>query len=104
MAYTKKNYKDIEDKHGLYFMRKTLKLKNHGFSVLEAEEGFEGMEHDHEDEGQEEVYFLVEGKAEIEIEGETISMEEGDAVSVSPRDSRKLKALQDSKFVITGAP
>ena len=104
MAHTKKNYEDVKGKHGLHFMREPLKLQNHGFSVLEMEEGQEGMEHDHEDDGQEEVYFLVEGKAEIEIEGETIEMEPGDTVSVSPGDSRKLRALEGSKFVITGAP
>ncbi|MFB6241235.1 MAG: cupin domain-containing protein [Candidatus Nanosalina sp.] len=104
MSYTKANYTDVEDKHGLHFMRDALDAEKQGFTVLETEEGFEGMEHDHADEEQEEIYFLVSGEAEVDIEGETVEMEEGDAVRISAEDSRTLRTPEASKLVLVGAP
>ncbi|MFP4038767.1 MAG: cupin domain-containing protein [Candidatus Nanohaloarchaea archaeon] len=62
------------------------------------------MEHDHAEEEQEEIYFLVEGEAEVEIEGDSVEMSEGDALRISPGDSRTLRTHEASKLVLVGAP
>jgi mannose-6-phosphate isomerase-like protein (cupin superfamily) len=104
MSYDRVNYKEVESRNGLHFLRDELNTEKQGFTVLETEAGLEGIEHDHGDEGQEEIYFLVEGSAEVDIEGETVEMEEGDAVRISPGDSRTLRTDKASKLILTGAP
>jgi mannose-6-phosphate isomerase-like protein (cupin superfamily) len=104
MSYTKANYEDVEDKNGLHFMRDTLDAENQGFTVLETEPGFEGMAHDHAEQGQEEIYFLIEGVAEVEIDDETVEMGEGDAVRISAEAERTLRTPEVSKLVLVGAP
>ena len=104
MSYTKKNYTDVEDKNGLHFMRDDLDAEEQGFTVLETEGEWEGMEHDHAENGQEEIYFLIEGAAELRVEDETVTLEEGDAVRISAEDSRTLKTSEASKLVLVGAP
>lgn len=104
MSYTKANYNEVEDKNSLHFMRDELKTENQGFTVLETEAGWDGMEHNHEDDNQEEIYFLVEGSAELEVEGDAVELEEGDAVRISAEDSRTLRTPEASKLVLVGAP
>jgi len=104
MSYTKQNYREVEENKSMNMMREDLNLKNLGFTVVEAGEGWRGMEHNHSDRGHEEVYFLASGKASIVVDGEQIKMVEGDAVRISPDSDRQLKANEDSMFVIAGAP
>jgi mannose-6-phosphate isomerase-like protein (cupin superfamily) len=47
-------------------------------------------EHDHADDGQEEVYIVMSGKAEIEIEGEKIQLDPETVVRVSSGTKRKI--------------
>ncbi|WP_414838326.1 hypothetical protein ACK3SF_02890 [Candidatus Nanosalina sp. VS9-1] len=71
MSYTKANYSDVEPKGGaLHFLRDELECENLGVTVIDAEKGWEGLEHDHEEDGQEEVYLLIEGEASITVDGE----------------------------------
>jgi len=57
MTHTKVTYDDVEPvSEGLYFLRDPLDADNLGVSVLECEPGYTGMEHDHAEDGQEEVY------------------------------------------------
>lgn len=105
MSYTKANYEDVESKGGaLHFLRDELECENLGLTVIDAEKGWEGLEHDHAEDEHEEVYLLVEGKVTAEIDGEKVSLEEGDAVRVPGEASRKLEAKEDSKIVAVGAP
>jgi len=65
MTHTKVTYDDVEPvSEGLYFLRDPLDADNLGVSVLECEPGYTGMEHDHAEDGQEEVYVLVEGRGD----------------------------------------
>lgn len=105
MSYTKANYRDVEAKGGaLHFLRDELETENLGITVIDAEEGWEGLEHDHAEDGHEEVYLLVEGEVTAEINGEEVSLEEGDAIRVPGESERKLEAEEDSKIVAVGAP
>lgn len=106
MAYTKVDYTDVEPvADGLYFLRDALDCENLGVSVLECEPGWTGKEHDHADDGEEEVYLLVEGEATVVIEGEEVSMTEGDAVRIPAEATRRIEnGDAESRFVLAGAP
>ena len=106
MGYDATNYADVEPKApGMYFLREALDCAELGVTVVEADEGWEGMEHAHGEDEQEEVYVLLDGAAELTIEGETVSLDAGDAVRVDAEDSRTLVFHEDdSRMVIAGAP
>lgn len=106
MAYTKVDYTDVEPvADGLYFLRDALDCENLGMSVLECEPGWSGKEHDHADDGEEEVYLLVEGGATVVIEDEEVPLEEGDAVRIPAEATRRIEnGDAESRFVLVGAP
>jgi quercetin dioxygenase-like cupin family protein len=105
MSYTAKNYEDVEQlAPGMHFMRNALDCDNLGVTVIEADAGWEGKEHDHADEGEEEVYILLDGSGRMTIEDEEVSLDAGDAVRVDPDASRRLAFDEESTMVIAGAP
>ncbi|MCU4741988.1 cupin domain-containing protein [Halobacteria archaeon AArc-m2/3/4] len=106
MSYTKVNADDVEPvSDGLKFLRESLECDQLGLSVLDCEPGWEGMEHDHADDGEEEVYYLVEGSATVIVEGEEISMEPRDALRIAPDATRQIQNGEtETTFVLAGAP
>lgn len=114
MAFTKQNYRELEaHADAMYVMRDALDCEQMGFTVIDCEPGWSGLEHNHvgHDEDSiiandhEEVYFLVEGEATIEIEGESVELEPGDTVRVEPEATRQIhNGDQPSTFVVAGAP
>lgn len=106
MAYEFVNYREVEPVSAdLHFLREPLGCENLGLSVRELSPGEEGMEHDHGDDGQEEVYLLVEGGMTMTVDGEPVEMGPGDALRVDPGSTRQLQNGDDeSLLVIAGAP
>lgn len=106
MSHTRVNYRDVEPVAGrLHFLREPLDCESLGLSVRELAPGESGKEHDHADDGQEEVYLLVDGAATVDVEGESVAMEPGDALRVSPGATRQMhNGDEESRFVIVGAP
>ncbi|GAB3688833.1 cupin domain-containing protein [Salinarchaeum chitinilyticum] len=105
MAYDTVNYESVEPAApGMHFLRDALDAENLGVTVLDAEAGWDGMEHDHAEDGQEEVYVLLEGAATVTIEGEEVAMEAGDAVRIDADASRSIEVEEDSQWVLVGAP
>jgi mannose-6-phosphate isomerase-like protein (cupin superfamily) len=105
MSYSKVNYGEAETKYGMHFLRDPLDCEDHGVTVVDAEPGWEGPEHEHGEEDHEEVYLLVEGEATITVDSEDVSLDAGDAVRVSSGTTRQLtNGDTRSQFVITGAP
>lgn len=114
MTHTKQHYRDVEAHGGaLHVMSDALDCEQLGFSVIECEPGWSGMEHEHVGHDpdsmiandHEEVYFLVDGDATIEIEGEPVDLDPGEAVRVDPSATRQIQnGDQPSTFVIAGAP
>ncbi|ELY59226.1 cupin 2 barrel domain-containing protein [Natronococcus amylolyticus DSM 10524] len=103
--YTTANYHDVDDQSGLHFLRDELNCENVGVTVLECEPGWEGMEHDHADEGQEEVYLLLEGEATVTVEDESVELSEGDAIRIPPDATHQIhNGDAESRFVLVGAP
>ena len=60
-------------------------------------------EHTHEDDGQEEVYLVIKGSGEIDIEGERHKLDPGTMVRVAPGTTRKVYTAEDPiRMVIVG--
>jgi len=106
MAYTKVDYEDVEPvAGGLHFLRDPLNCDQLGISVLDCEPGWSGKPHDHAEDGQEEVYVLVEGAATITVDGDDIPLAAGEAIRVAPDSERQIhNGDAPSQFVIAGAP
>lgn len=105
MSHTKVSYDDVEPRApGMHFLRDALDCEQLGFTVLDATEGWEGKEHDHTHDEQEEVYMLLEGSATLTVAGEDVSFDSGDAVRVPPDTTRELAFDEESQMVIAGAP
>ena len=67
-----------------------LGVRSFGMQVLDLPAGFPYPEHDHADDGQEEVYVVLEGSAEFEIAGERVAVEAGSLVRVDASSKRTL--------------
>jgi quercetin dioxygenase-like cupin family protein len=105
MAYDAVNYESVEPlAPGMHFLRDALDAENLGVTVLDAEAGWKGKEHDHAGDGQEEVYVLLEGSATVTVEGEAVELEAGDALRIDAEDSREIEVHEDSQWVLVGAP
>ncbi|MFB6109826.1 MAG: cupin domain-containing protein [Halodesulfurarchaeum sp.] len=106
MSYDKVNYRDVDPaSEAMHFLRDPLDCSQLGLTVVECEPGWTGMEHDHAEEGHEEVYLLVDGEATVTIDGEDVPMESGDAIRVPADATRQIQnGDTDSTFVLAGAP
>lgn len=106
MSHTKVDYEDVDPvSEGLYFLRDALGTERMGVSVLDCDPGYSGMEHDHADDDQEEVYVLVEGEATVTVDGEAVEMTAGDALRIAPEATRRIENGDvESQFVLVGAP
>lgn len=78
-----------------------LGLENFGMQVLDLPPGFSDYpEHDHAEDGQEEVYVLMQGSADAEIAGERVRLEPGQMVRVDPACRRRLAAGPDGARIL----
>mgnify|MGYP000465723361 FL=1 len=103
---SKARYDDVDPVGGgLHFLRDELDCTNLGVSVLECDPGWAGKPHDHAEDGQEEVYVLVEGEATVTVDGDDVSLEAGDALRLAPEEERQIRNGEtESRFVLVGAP
>jgi len=105
MSHSLVNYRDVDAVgSGLHFLRDALDCSNLGVSVLDVDAGWSGKPHDHADEGEEEVYVLVEGAATVTAGDEAVELSAGDALRVDPETTRQIDTEESSLFVIAGAP
>jgi mannose-6-phosphate isomerase-like protein (cupin superfamily) len=71
--------------------RAELEVSSFGLQVLDLPPNLDAYpEHDHGEDGQEEVYFVLRGAGEIEIEGERIALDPETAISIKSGTRRKL--------------
>ncbi len=104
MSHDRATYDEVEPlAPGMYFLREELDCDNLGLTVIEATEGWKGKEHDHNHDGQEEIYLLLEGSGTLTIDGETLTLDAGDAVRVDADSTRQLSFDEESTMVIAGA-
>ena len=78
-----------------------LGVESFGMQVLDLPPEFSDYpEHDHADDGQEEVYVVLRGGAELEVNGQRSALDPGSIARVGPGTSRKLYAGRDGARVL----
>jgi mannose-6-phosphate isomerase-like protein (cupin superfamily) len=81
--------------------RAELDVTAFGLQILDLPPNLDAYpEHDHAADGQEEVYFVLRGSGEIEIEGERIALDPETAVSIKAGTRRKLWPGPDGMRVV----
>jgi len=88
--------KKIDDMEGIYGgafkrARAELGVESFGMQIIDMPPNYDGYpEHDHSEDGQEEVYLTLRGSGEIEIEGERFPLDEDHVARVGPGVKRKV--------------
>jgi mannose-6-phosphate isomerase-like protein (cupin superfamily) len=78
-----------------------LGIRAFGLQVLDLPPGFaEYPAHDHAGDGQEEVYVVLAGSAEVEIAGDCLHAAAGTMLRVDPEATRKLVPGEDGVRVL----
>lgn len=93
MGYTAKRIDDMEAIYNGSFKRAGAELgvQSFGLQVFDMPAGFEHYpEHDHSADGQEEVYVVLSGSGEIEIDGERVPVDRERIVRIAAGTKRKL--------------
>ena len=95
-----------EEWGGMWFFRGALETDHLGVTLLELEAGGKGKEHDETATGQEEVYLVVDGDIEVELEDDTVALEAGEAIRLDPEERRQIHNRGDelARLVLAGAP
>lgn len=106
MTYRKVNYEDVEPvADAMHFLGEPLESEQLGVTVVRCKPGWRGMKHDHANNQHEEIYVLIEGAADVIVEGETVEMSRGDAVWIPPEATRQIvNGDEESAFVLVSAP
>lgn len=111
MAYTTASTDDVdsvvpEEWGGMWFFRDALGCEQVGLTLLELEPGGKGKQHSHEGTDHEEVYLVVGGELTVELDDETLTLDDGEAIRVDPETTRQLFNRGDDRVrvVIAGAP
>ncbi|MEQ8278528.1 MAG: cupin domain-containing protein [Deltaproteobacteria bacterium] len=82
-------------------VREALGVTAWGMNVLELDPGNTGYpEHDHVEDGQEEVYVILTGSVVLEADGESRTLNAGDFARVAPHVKRKLVTTGSSVRVL----
>jgi mannose-6-phosphate isomerase-like protein (cupin superfamily) len=107
--YTVKRIDDMEAIYGGGFKRARAELgvSSWGMQVMDLPPNLDQYpEHDHSEDGQEEVYLALRGSAEIEIEGERIQLEPDTMVRVGSGTKRKIRTGSEPcrLLALGGAP
>jgi mannose-6-phosphate isomerase-like protein (cupin superfamily) len=101
--HTVKRIDEVEAIHGGGFLRlrAALGVRSFGVQVIQLPPGSDGHpEHDHLGTGQEEVYVVLNGSGEIDVDGERIPIDREMFVRVGPASRRKLYAGSDGLRVL----
>lgn len=91
------SYKDEQGKSGAFlYAGKGLGVKAWGMNILRLPPDWKDYpEHDHVEDGQEEVYITLRGSATLQIGGSTWPLEPGTLVRVGPKEKRKIVPGRD---------
>jgi quercetin dioxygenase-like cupin family protein len=96
MAYRIVDANEIEARNGVFRGLATpLGVRAFKINQLELPPRGEAPEHDHSDDGQEEVYAVIRGSGSIRIEGEEHELLPGHYVFLSPEHTRQVVAGEE---------
>jgi mannose-6-phosphate isomerase-like protein (cupin superfamily) len=93
--YTSKQIDEMEAAFGggMKKARAELGVESFGMQVIDLPPNYQDYpEHDHESDGQEEVYSVMRGSGELDVEGERIALTPDVLVRVGPGTKRKIFA------------
>jgi mannose-6-phosphate isomerase-like protein (cupin superfamily) len=91
--YTSKKIDEMEAIMGGGFKRARAELgvQAFGMQVIEMPPDFQNYpEHDHSERGQEEVYIVLRGSAEVDVDGERVPIDTDMIIRVGPSAKRKI--------------
>ena len=102
--YAVKRIDEMEAVFGGAFKRARAELgvESFGMQVLDmpAQTGDRYPEHDHGEDGQEEVYVVLGGSADFDIDGERVHVEPETAVRVAPTTKRQIHPGPDGVRIL----
>jgi uncharacterized cupin superfamily protein len=106
--YTLKRFDEMEPIFGGFFLRSraSLGVSSFGMQILNfpPNSGDVYPNHDHAESGQEEVYLVLSGAADFDIEGEPVHLEPDMALRVGPAAKRKISTgAEGAKILALGA-
>ena len=88
--------------------RAELGVSAFGMNVIDMPPGITDAypEHDHAEDGQEEVYVTLSGSAELEVEGETLRLEPDKMVRIAPGTMRTVRTGDEPVrlLIVGGVP
>jgi mannose-6-phosphate isomerase-like protein (cupin superfamily) len=103
MGYTVKRIDEMEAIYNGSFKRAGAELgvESFGLQVFDMPPNFDGYpEHDHATDGQEEVYVVLSGGGEVEIDGERLAVDRERIVRVPAGTKRRLLPGPDGMRVL----
>lgn len=81
--------------------RAELGVRSFGMQVMDLPPNLDQYpEHDHVDSGQEEVFVIMRGAAEIEVDGERIALDPETLIRVGPEAKRKIRTGPEGARVL----
>ena len=95
-----------EEWGGFWYLKDPLDTRYLGVSIMELEPGGKGKAHDERDTGQEEVYCVVEGRVDVDLDGETVTLGPNEALRLDPEERRQIVNRGDeyARLVLVGGP
>ncbi len=102
--YTIKHLDDIGGGHddGFKMIRREMGISAFGINLSTSPPNYDDYpEHDHLDDGQEELYIILEGSGTFTLDGEPHAVHEGHMLRVGPATMRKLTAGPDGMQMLT---
>ncbi|MDQ6818712.1 MAG: hypothetical protein M3018_15105 [Actinomycetota bacterium] len=102
-GYTVRAVEEMQAIHGgiVKLAGAELGIESFGMQVLDFPAGFSDYpEHDHSQDGQEEVYVVLRGSADFEIEGERVPLDPRRVLSIRAGTRRKLRPGADGVRIL----
>lgn len=93
MSYELKTIDELESIHhgAVKLAGAELGIRSFGMQVLDFAAGFSDYpEHDHSEDGQEEVYVVLDGQADFVVDGDEVAVSPGQLLKVDAGTKRKL--------------
>jgi len=103
MSYMVKTTDELESIHhgAVKLAGAELGIRSFGMQVLDFPAGFSDYpEHDHVEDGQEEVYVVLRGRADFVIDGERVTISEGKLLKVDAASKRTLEPGDDGVRIL----
>jgi mannose-6-phosphate isomerase-like protein (cupin superfamily) len=107
MGYTMCDIEDVEKMHGVFRpIRRTLGVTAFGINHEDLPPNGDGYpDHDHTEDGQQEVFYVLAGAGKMVVDGEDVELKPGRFVYVEPESKRQiLPGDEGLELICVGAP